>query len=285
MIDPSGSTHGDSEQPTEVTISAGDAAAARLDTVIRDPDARIDLHHIYEGHQNFDKDVANRVRQVRNTYDNYTWPFIKSALRYMKFSGLPVDQMAFKFNVSLATMFRWLDRMKQEWREDAVNFDAYEMVGRALEFKTMIIEQAMQQAATSKGKDKLAYMRLAAQASNDQAMLVNMAGGWADEPLSQASLRTTKAINAPKQATGLDTIKGMIAAFRQGPVQGNAAPAVDDAEVTSTTPPRPPSQAGIRPVRSRRRTATRGEPQVSNSGTTSRPDAELDEGVNRDDTP
>lgn len=169
------------------------AIRRRLDEVIDDPDRQINLADIYYGPNRLPNELAERVRVINNHCSEYTWPFIKSALRYMLYSGLPRDQIAQKFNVSVFTIYDWTSRLEKERDEALFEFSVRSKISEILDRKQMLIEQSLQQAALAKSpRDKLAFMRMAAQLDNEIATVINMAGGFSDAPLSEASIKSAQ---------------------------------------------------------------------------------------------
>ena len=212
MIHPSGrvsETIGDG--PTVIAPRA----SQRLDDVLADDDAVIDIAEFYDGPVFDDTiDIGERIRAIHASDPAHLWPFIKSLLRYMMYTDTTVDVVARKFNVSVVIARGWLTRLENEVTDTPTASMARDTLLEVIDRKNMYRAQCLRYAAIAPShKDKLAYLRMANTTDNDLVEVLQRSGAMADLPLSSAALQMSHTSGTDKENQGVNLISGMIKKF------------------------------------------------------------------------
>jgi hypothetical protein len=109
--------------------------------------------------------------------NEYTRDFIFKTLHQLLLSGMPYDQIALKFNVSLRTVYRWIDQLKAKMADEAKNVDPMPVLGDALSTYKVIAQHGFQMLIGGKtAADKRAGAEIARGAMNDQMKVLQLAG-------------------------------------------------------------------------------------------------------------
>lgn len=107
----------------------------------------------------------------------YTRDFIFKTLHQLLLSGMPYDQIALKFNVSLRTVYRWIDQLKAKMAEEAKAVDPMPVLGDALASYKVIAQQGYQLLLAGRtATDKRAGADIALRAMGDQMKVLQLAG-------------------------------------------------------------------------------------------------------------
>ena len=107
----------------------------------------------------------------------YTRDFIFKTLHQLLLSGMPYDQIALKFNVSVRTVYRWIDQLRAKLADEAKNADPMPLLGDALSTYKVIAQQGFQLLLAGRSAtDKRAGADIALRAMGDQMKVLQLAG-------------------------------------------------------------------------------------------------------------
>ncbi len=197
--------------------------------------APITLEELYDGPDNHDTDdVGERVRQYHIRYNGQSWPVIKHYLTPMLAQGKMHDVIAFKFNVSLRTVGRWVLRLHEEYRQLAINPDVHKEIGEVIANKKRRMLWYEQQAnSTNNDLMKVKYMSAADKCEMEIMALYDRMGVGIDAPLSNAARQAAQTKDLPQTRNQVDVLADLTKAF----LSGQTPAEIEDAEVIEDVQP------------------------------------------------
>jgi hypothetical protein len=160
-----------------------------------------------------------KTRATRNTdqkLNPYTEDFIFQTLHQLILAGIPIDQIALRFDVSVATIYKWRTKMMKKMADEVKEADPLPILGETLSTYRAIAAEGhrmMMQGRTA--NDKRAGAEVALKALGDQQKVLQMAGFF-DNPLLKVN--TNSDDSRTKGATSLmDMAKQFLLAAPSAP--------------------------------------------------------------------
>lgn len=201
--------------PAKEVLGRNDKGAPVLPENIADRFRYIEQYHKPKTEVETKPGMTRPTRNADQKLNPYTEDFIFQTLHQLMLAGMPMDQIALKFDVSLSTCYKWRAKMIKRMADEVRSADPMPILGDALNTYKAIAAEGFRMMMTGRSaKEKRAGAEVALKA-NDSKMKTLQLAGFFDSPL----LKNTASGGDDPRTQQANALMDMARSFMEGAPQ------------------------------------------------------------------
>jgi len=143
---------------------------------------------------------AVTVRMAYNLHSTqYSQEYALRMLHRLLLRNVTAEKIAETFNVSVMTIYRWKNRLKEALSREAARIEANPLIGEGMAFFNEVRGLALQEASKGTSAEKMRALEIALKAERDKHAMLNMWG----VPLSKPFTPETSGYKPGEDATDI----------------------------------------------------------------------------------